>query len=294
MVALYLGNSTKVSPGDSLGRFSQHRESAMAYETIITETEGNVGVIRFNRPDRLNAWTYQLNAEVQDQISHWNEDASVGAIVLTGEGRAFMAGADLNDFADRVEKGKAGDKSEQIAVSGGGYSTPEFLRRSKPTVAAVNGFAVGIGLTLILPCDVRIASTKGLMSIRFVKMGLMPELGSTRILSELVGLGNATEMCLTGRMVPADEALRMGLVPQVPEPEDLVSPAVAKAAEIAGNPNNAVMAIKELLRKNPMDPDLEAVMERESIRDQIAREHPNHEEAVSAFLEKRDPKFDNG
>ena len=131
------------------------------------------------------------------------------------------------------------------------------------------------------------------MSIRFVKMGLMPELGSTRILSQLVGLGHATDMSLTGRMVPADEALRMGLVTAVTEPEDLMSTAITKAKEIAGNPPGAVMLIKELLRKNPMEADLEAVMERESIRDQIARRHPDHAEAVAAFLEKRDPKFTN-
>jgi enoyl-CoA hydratase len=107
----------------------------------------------------------------------------------------------------------------------------------------------------------------------------------------LVGLGNATEMCLTGRMVPADEALRMGLVTQVSEPEDLVEAAIDKAQEIASNPSNAVMMIKELLRKNPMDSDLEAVMEREGTRDQIARRHPNHGEAVAAFLEKREPNF---
>ena len=266
----------------------------MAYETILTETRGRVGIIRFNRPGRLNAWTAQLNAEVHDQIGQWNDDPSVGAIVLTGEGRGFMAGADLNDFADRVETDKEPGGEQMSTGSSGGYSTTGFIQRSKPTIAAVNGYAVGIGLTLILPCDVRIASTNALMSIRFVKMGLMPELGSTRLLAQLVGLGNASEMCLTGRMVPADEALRMGLVTAVTEPEDLLETAIAKAEEIAGNPGNAVMMIKELLRKNPMDADLEAVMERESIRDQIARRHPNHAEAVSAFLEKRDPNFDNG
>ena len=129
------------------------------------------------------------------------------------------------------------------------------------------------------------------MSIRFIKMGLMPELGSTRILAQLVGLGNATEMSLTGRMVPADEALRMGLVTQVTAPEDLLDTAITKAREIADNPSNAVMLTKELLRKNSMESDLEAVMERESVRDQIARKHPNHAEAVSAFLEKRPPQF---
>lgn len=267
----------------------------MAYEQIIAETRGNVGIIRFNRPDELNAWTAKMSSELQEQMAAWNADDAIGAIVLTGEGRAFMAGADVKGFANRVESDKqASDKQGSGAQiqTGGGTSITGFMQRSKPTVAAINGYAVGIGLTLVLPCDVRIASTKALASIRFVKMGLMPELGSTRILSQLVGLGNATDMCLTGRMVPADEALRIGLVTQVTEPEELLDTAVAKATEIADNPRNAVMLIKELLRKNPMDADLEAVMERESIRDQIARRHPNHSEAVAAFLQKRSPKFD--
>jgi enoyl-CoA hydratase/carnithine racemase len=166
-----------------------------------------------------------------------------------------------------------------------------MIRDAKPTVAAINGYAVGIGLTMVLPFDVRIASTRAQMSIRFIKMGLMPELGSTRLLAQLVGLGNSTDMCLTGRMVPADEALRMGLVSAVVEPDALFETALAKATEIADNPTNAVMMIKELLRKNPLDPDLEAVMEREGLRDQIARRLPDHTEAVTAFMEKRPPNF---
>ncbi len=264
----------------------------MAYESILTETRDNVGIIRFNRPASLNAWTEQMSGEIQGQMAEWNADDSIGAIVLTGEGRAFMAGADLNNFADRVKT----DKKEGggVALASGGTSITGFVQRSKPTIAAVNGFAVGIGLTLILPCDVRIASTDALMSIRFIKMGLMPELGSTRILAQLVGLGNATEMCLSGRMVGGEEALRMGLVTQVTSPEDLLDTAVAKAKEIADNPRGAVMMIKDLLRKNAMESDLEAVMERESIRDQMARRHPDHAEAVAAFLEKRKPDFGQG
>ena len=155
----------------------------------------------------------------------------------------------------------------------------------------MNGYAVGVGLTMILPCDVRIASTGAQLSIRFIKMGLMPELGSTRLLAQLVGLGNATEMCLTGRMVPADEALRIGLVSAVTDPEALLPTALAKAEEIASNSTPAVMMIKELLRKNPLDPDLDAVMEREGLRDQIARRLPDHAEAVAAFLGKREAQF---
>ena len=158
-------------------------------------------------------------------------------------------------------------------------------------IAAVNGYSVGIGLTLIMPFDVRIASTDALFSIRFIKVGLMPELGSTRLLAQLVGLGNAADMCLTGRMVPTDEALRIGLVIKVTEPEDLLDAAVEKANEIASNPPQAVMFVKELLRKNPLDPDIDRVGEREGIRDQIARRPPDHAEALAAFMEKREPRF---
>lgn len=260
----------------------------MAYEQILTETKGRVGIIRLNRPEKLNAWTYQMSGEITDQIRIWNDDDDIGAILFAAEGRAFCAGADLGDFAARAVTNSQGS-GEQLSRGGGGL--PQLLRASKPTVAAINGYAVGIGLTMVLPCDIRIASTEALLSIRFIKMGLMPELGSTRILSELVGLGHATDMCLTGRMVPGEEALQMGLVSAVTSPEDLFETAYEKANEIANNPTNAVMMIKELLAKNPLDRDLEAVMEREGLRDQIARRLPDHKEAVAAFGEKRPAVF---
>ena len=260
----------------------------MAYEEILTETRDRVGIIRLNRPRKLNAWTATMSGEIIDAMTAWNADDGIGAIVLTGEGRAFCAGADVGNFAERVETNRQG-QGEQLRR--GGANMTHFIRQSKPTIAAINGYAVGVGLTMILPCDVRIASTSANLSIRFIKMGLMPELGSTHLLAQLIGLGNATEMCLTGRMVPADEAMRMGLVSAVTEPDELLPTAIAKAEEIANNPTRAVMMIKELLRKNPMEDDLDAVMEREGLRDQIARRLPDHAEAVAAFLEKRDPNF---
>jgi 2-(1,2-epoxy-1,2-dihydrophenyl)acetyl-CoA isomerase len=259
----------------------------MTYEQILTETRGRVGIIRLNRPAKLNAWTAQMGEEIQDQIGQWNDDPGIGAIVLTGEGRAFCAGADIGGFAQRLEQTAAGQGERRR----GGYPFTTFIRRSKPTIAAINGYAAGIGLTMILPCDVRIASENAQMSIRFIKMGLMPELGSTRLLAQIVGLGNATEMCLSGRFVPADEALRMGLVSAVVPGEQLLDTALAKADEIANNPTGAVMMIKELLAKNPLDPDLDAVMERELMRDENARRQPDHQEAVAAFREKRDARF---
>jgi enoyl-CoA hydratase/carnithine racemase len=260
----------------------------MAYEQILTETRGRVGIIRLNRPEKLNAWTARMSGEMVDQVELWNADPAIGAIVLGAEGRAFCAGADLNDFADRAKTNTQGSGE---SLSRGGVGFTNFNHKTNPTVAAINGYAVGVGLTMVLPCDIRIASTSAQLSIRFIKMGLVPELGSTRLLAQLVGLGHATDMCLTGRMVPAEEALRMGLVTEVTTPESLLETAIAKADEIANNPGQATMMIKELLAKNPLDPDLDSVMEREILRDQIARRLPDHVEAVTAFREKRPPVF---
>lgn len=260
----------------------------MSYEQILTETAGRVGIIRLNRPEKLNAWTAQMSDEICGQFEAWNADPAIGAILVTGEGRAFCAGADLGGFARRIEQ-TAGTAPEPPSRSGD--SITHLARRSKPAIAAINGYAVGVGLTMILPFDVRIASENARLSIRFVKMGLMPELGSTRLLAQIVGLGNATDLCLTGRFVEAQEALRMGLVSEVVPPEMLMERALAKANEIANNPTGAVMLIKELLAKNPLDADLDRVMEREQIRDQIGRRTADHREAVTAFLENRDPRF---
>jgi enoyl-CoA hydratase/carnithine racemase len=268
-------------------RISSSEATTMTYEQILTETRGRVGIIRLNRPSKLNAWTSQMGDEIRDQIGRWNDDPGIGAIVLTGEGRAFCAGADIGGFAQRIERSDAGSEPRRM----GSFPITTFIRRSKPTIAAINGYAAGVGLTLILPCDVRIAAEDAQLSIRFIKMGLMPELGSTRLLAQIVGLGHATDMCLTGRFVPADEALRMGLVSSVVPRDALLDAAVAKATEIADNPTRAVMMIKELLATNPLDPDLERVMERELMRDEAARHLPDHKEAVAAFREKRPARF---
>lgn len=257
-------------------------------EQILVESRGRVGIIRLNRPEKLNAWTDQMGREISEQVTAWNVDDAIGAILLTGEGRAFCAGADLGGFADRAQRNAQGS-GEPIRRGGAGIT--HLFMRSKPIVAAVNGYAVGVGLTMLLPCDVRIASENAQLSIRFIKVGLIPELGSTRLLAQIVGLGNAADMCLTGRMVSVSEALRMGLVSDVTPPEALFETAFAKAEEIANNPSQAVGMIKELLLKNPLEADIEAVMEREGLRDQIARRLPDHMEAVTAFREKRAPEF---
>ena len=260
----------------------------MAYEHILTDTRGRVGVIKLNRPEKLNAWTSLMHDELTDQLERWNADDGIGASVITGEGRAFCSGADIEGFSERLSE----DQS-QAGRGRASFSVPwtVLVQRSKPVVAAINGYAIGVGLTMVLPCDVRIAAEDAQLSIRFVKVGLVPELGSTRLLAQLTGLGHASDMCLTGRMVPAEEALRMGLVTAVTPPERLLETAIEKAEELANNPTPVVMLIKELLAVNPLEPNLDAVMEREQMRDRIARQWPEHEEATRAFLEKRSPRF---
>ncbi len=258
----------------------------MAYEQILTEVRGRVGVLRLNRPEKLNAWTDQMAGELTEQIQAWNEDDAIGAILLAAEGRAFCAGADLQGFNQRLA-----DDPEASGHSGMRINWTDLIRSSKPVVVAIQGYAVGVGLTMVLPCDIRYAAEGARLSIRFVRVGLVPELGSTRLLAQIAGLGPASEMCLTGRMVPAEEAYRIGLVSAVTAPEALFDTALAKAEEIANNPTPVVRVIKGLLSDNVSDPDLSRVMEREGARDRECRRLPSHREAVSAFLEKRQPIF---
>ena len=259
----------------------------MSHQDILTETIGRVGVIRLNRPEKLNAWTPRMGREMVAQVDAWNADDGIGAIVIAGEGRAFCAGADIGGFNQRL----ADDPDAQASGGDARFNWTHLVRDSKPVVAAMHGYAVGVGLTLALPCDVRYAAEGTRLSIRFVKVGLVPELGSTRLLSQLVGLGHATDMCLSGRMVPADEAYRIGLVSAVVRPGELFATALAKADELATNPTPVVRKIKALLSENVTEPDLGLVMEREGARDRESRRLPSHNEAIAAFLEKRRPVF---
>jgi enoyl-CoA hydratase/carnithine racemase len=162
-----------------------------------------------------------------------------------------------------------------------------LARESKPLIAAVNGAAVGIGITMILPFDVIVASEAARFGMLFIRVGLVPELASTHLLVQRVGFGRASEMCLSGRLYDAAEAAQMGLVDRVTPPGELLQTALELAGEIAANPAPQLRMIKRLLTQNGSDTDLTAVQERES---EIIREcwkSPEHREAVEAFLERR-------
>jgi len=265
----------------------------MSYELILYETRGEVALVTLNRPEKLNAWTPSMAAEQADAIARANADPSIGAIVMTGAGRGFCAGADMEKtFQSRID-GK--DPGGNTAAGQGGM--PEGLdwvgmcRQSKPLIAAVNGVAVGIGTTMILPFDLIVASQKARFGMLFIKVGLVPELASTHLLTARVGLGKASEMCLTGRIYGAAEAASFGLVDRLVEPDALVDAALELGREVAANPDPQLRMTKRLLAENACETDLAAAQERESAMLRECWKSPEHKEAVQAFLEKRPPRF---
>ena len=167
----------------------------------------------------------------------------------------------------------------------------DLVRGSKPMVAAVNGAAVGIGLTMVLPMDFIVAAEGAKLSARFVKMGLVPELASSHYLVQRCGWGGASDLCLSGRLVEATEAQRMGLVDEVVAPDGLLDAAMARARSYGENPSPQLRMIKQLLSLNGTEPDTAVVQRRELAKLEEAYTSPEHKEAVAAFLEKRAPNF---
>ena len=265
----------------------------MDYEQITYEQTGNVAVLTLNRPQRLNAWTPKMSVEQTHAIERANADGAVGAIVVTGAGRGFCAGADMEDTFNTRLSGK--DPGDDTAGGQGGMPASidwvDLVRRSKPLVAAVNGAAVGIGMTMILPFDLILASENARFAMAFVKVGLVPELASTHFLVQRMGFGRASEMCLSGRLYGAEEAFALGLVERVVPAGTLLEDALACAEGIAANPGPQLGMIKELLTRNGSETDLEEAQRREGRALRECWSPPEHKEAVQAFLEKRSPRF---
>jgi 2-(1,2-epoxy-1,2-dihydrophenyl)acetyl-CoA isomerase len=265
------------------------------YEQILFEQRGRVGLITLNRPQRLNAWTWQMNAEIAEAITACNDDAGTGAIVITSAGRGFCSGADMGTFNRAIEtREQATTEEERLKASappqrrGGGTG---FYQQSKPIICAINGPAIGVGLTMTLTMDLRIASDQARFAMRFVRMGITPEASSTTYLPQIVGIANALELSMTGRIIGADDALRMGLVSRVVPHERLLDETMALADEIAANPTDAVRAAKQLMHRNMVEQDREEVVRREGAAITKQYESAGHKEAVRAFLEKREPRF---
>jgi enoyl-CoA hydratase/carnithine racemase len=264
---------------------------AGTYQSITFEQRGRVGIVTLNRPDRMNAWTFAMNDEIMDAIEHCNESPDFGAVIVTGAGRGFCAGADVQAFSRGLQQQggeEAGHPDDRARRS---EPLTQFLRASKPVIAAINGPAIGVGITMTLPMDIRVASEDARFSMRFVRMGVTPELASSLYLPQIAGLANALDLMLTGRTIGAEEALQMGLVTRVFPADRLLEETLAIAETIANNPSEQVVECKRLVHRHMVEQDVDAVVSNEIQAIVRSYTRPAHREAVQAFLEKREPWF---
>jgi enoyl-CoA hydratase/carnithine racemase len=265
----------------------------MHYEQIAYEVRGEVAVITLQRPQKLNAWTPRMAEEQAHAIATANDDPAVGAIVTTGAGRGFCAGADMAaTFQSRIDGVDPGDDTAGgVGGMPAGLDWVQLVRDAKPMVAAVNGAAVGIGVTMCLPMDQIVTSPAAKFGMGFIKMGIVPELASTRLLADRVGFGRASDLCLSGRLIGGEEAHAIGLADRLADADELVDVAVEIATSYAVNPAPQLRMIKRLLTVNGAETDLGAVQQAEQEDLAACWASPQHAEAVAAFLAKRPPDF---
>jgi len=278
----------------SFGALAPAEEDPMTYEQITVEQRGRVALLTLNRPEKLNAWTPKMMAELTAALRAAAADPGTGAMVLTGAGRAFCAGADVDAVFKTNSDAREADAPPPPAANDNATATNwvTFLQGlPKPTIAAVNGAAVGIGVTQILPMDIRIASENARFGMFFVRMGLVPELASSALLPQMVGQARALEWCLSGRMIPAAEAREAGMISEVTSPEALVDRAVEIGEQLAGQSAFAMTKIRRLIIENATETDMAAAMAREGAALSAAYASWEHREAIDAFLSKRPADF---
>jgi len=261
----------------------------MNYEAIVVQADDGVCTITLNRPDTLNAFNEVLKAELLDALKKAERDAAVRCLVLTGEGRAFSSGQDLADLKE-VYAGTEPPDLGQMLRDAYNPLIKKMRGMEKPIIAAVNGVCAGAGCSFALACDIRIASATASFIESFVNVSLIPDCGGTFFLPRLVGLGTAMEMCMTGRKVKADEALRMGLVQRVVEPEQLMDATMELARKLASMPTKAIGLTKRLINQSYGN-DLTTQLEAEAFAQTTAARTDDHFEGVRAFNEKRPPSF---
>ncbi|MBW1644074.1 MAG: crotonase/enoyl-CoA hydratase family protein [Deltaproteobacteria bacterium] len=263
----------------------------MDYETIRMEMpEPGIGLITLNRPDQLNAWTKKMMEELIDTFCQADENDDIRVTIITGEGKGFCAGADL-DPERFVGKSKS-KPSDEIPRDTAGQLTLAIYDLKKPVIAAINGPAVGVGITMTLPMDIRIASTKAKMGFAFNRRGMVPEGCSTWFLPRIVGISRASEWITTGRILSSKEAFEGGLVSQVVEPDKLMPAAFDLAREIRDNTSSisTVLARQMLWRMLGADHPMEA-HKLESRNLHYMFQSADLQEGVASFLEKRPPNF---
>jgi len=265
----------------------------LAFETLRFEVADGVGTVTLDRPDKLNALNAVMLEELLAVLEQADADDAVRVLIVTGAGRAFCAGADLSGGGqtfDGVARGRGEAPGEHR--DGGGRVTLRIFDMKKPLIAAINGPAVGFGITMTLPMDIRIASTAARIGFVFTRRGVVPEACSTWFLPRLVGPSQAAEWVYTGRVFPAEEALQGGLVSRVVPPERLLPVARELALEIARNTSAVSVALSRQLlwRLLGADHPMEAHRLDSKCMDWTGRSADAYE-GVTAFLEKRPARF---
>jgi 2-(1,2-epoxy-1,2-dihydrophenyl)acetyl-CoA isomerase len=259
----------------------------MGYQSIEYDVEDHVATITLNRPEALNALTDDMLGELGDAVHRAGRDAAVRVLVLTGKGRGFCSGQDLRSLNAQPGERDIGRHLDQ-------YYHPLILRLAaleKPTIAMVNGVAAGAGMSLALACDMRVAAEEARFTQAFVRVGLVPDSGSSYFLPRLIGYARALEMAMTGMIVDSHTALAWGLVNRVVPSEQLAEETYKLAQALAGGPPLALGMIKREIAYGASQP-LAAALEREKDFQIRAAATADHREAVTAFFAKRPPVFE--
>ncbi len=268
-------------------------DGAVDYDEIAYEVDDGILTITLDRPDRLNAFTYRMHEELLDAFERADGDDGVRVVIVTGRGRGFCAGADLGEGGgtfDHTETMAA--RPSEVHRDEGGLVALRIFRSTKPVIAAVNGPAVGVGATMTLPMDVRLASDSARYGFVFARRGLVPEAASSWFLPRVVGISRAAEWTFTGRVFPASEAFEAGLVRAVHPDDELVPAARALAREIADNTSAVSVALtRQMLWRMLGASDPMAAHRVDSRGINYMGASPDAREGVMSFLEKRPPRF---
>lgn len=263
----------------------------MTFEDLRYDTNGHVATITLDRPSARNAYSTAMVSSIIAALDAAEADTEIRAIVLTGEGRAFHAGGDLKAMRDGSGMFEGGPIALRRQYVDGIQQVPKRLAAcDKPIVAAINGAAIGAGLDLACMCDIRIASRSAKMGSTFVKVGLVPGDGGAYFLARVVGFPRALELVLTGRLVGGDEALRIGLVTELVEPDELVPTATRIAETIAANAPLAVQMTKRAAYRS-WDGDVANALELAATYQGMVQNTEDHKRAVAAILDKKTARF---
>ncbi|CAN5871912.1 enoyl-CoA hydratase-related protein [soil metagenome] len=261
----------------------------MSDPMVLVDRQGEVGLVVLNRPRKLNAFAGEMRDQIGDAVEQLGADPTVRAVVITGEGRGFCAGADIDYLNELVAEGNARDF--QRLLEAGERVVQEIRAAEKPVIAAVNGPAAGGGANLALACDLRIMADTASIGQTFVRIGLHPDWGGTFLLPRLVGVSRALELMWSGRMVGAEEALAIGLANRVVPAEEVREEALAWARQLAAGPPLAAARIKRALLES-LDRDLETMLAIELEHQLACFESQDVKRGLFAFSGKDTPRFE--